>query len=303
MSNSAFLFRLDSSRDNDAFMMLRRASHGDRLYSGIAMKVGPGWIPDFIEVNVDNDTNIAFLTLVELEATEIVARASCRKYIPEGSASVAAVFSRYLDAVLAQCRATADPRLGTFQSLKNSISGATKIVVQTACALRTSSDFLEIFPLLNQHDCAVVQVVPEKTDREQPLLFEGNLPFSRDEADDLRRVVHVLHSVVTGKDHGGGKLKGWRYVQRKVLIDAVSLEPNRYPELSRLVSSNAKSGTRVDCDKIVGELSDLWIAARADATPNRVRQWVKTFHPIVVNFPGHESMQNVFGQARRVLGT
>jgi hypothetical protein len=84
MPTTAFLFRLDSARDNDAFMTLRGGRYGERIYSGVAMKAG-WWIPDYVEVDVVDDTEGIRLTLIELEATEIVARASCRKYLPEGS--------------------------------------------------------------------------------------------------------------------------------------------------------------------------------------------------------------------------
>jgi hypothetical protein len=122
MPDTTFLFRLDGSRENDAFLALRRASYAERLYSGTPMKLGPGWIPDFVEVAIDDGTKTLLLTLIELEATESVARASCRKYLPEPSREVLTRFQQYLGTILLECQATADPRLGAFQRLRTAAS-------------------------------------------------------------------------------------------------------------------------------------------------------------------------------------
>ena len=88
MGDTRFLFRLDGSRDNDQFMDLWRARYGNNVYSGTPMKLGPGWIPDFVELMTDETVKSMSLTLIELEATEGDARASCRKYLPESSAQI-----------------------------------------------------------------------------------------------------------------------------------------------------------------------------------------------------------------------
>jgi hypothetical protein len=78
------------AKDNDQFMKLRsEAIKPLCVYAGTPIKIGPGWIPDYIEVNVDPSLATCQLTLIELEATEINARASCRKYLPESSAEIA----------------------------------------------------------------------------------------------------------------------------------------------------------------------------------------------------------------------
>ena len=116
-----FLFRLDGSKDNDNFFTCRRQQESAIAYSGMAMAVGPGWIPDLIAVeSIDNGTDYS-VTLIELEASEIVARASCRKYLPESSTDIAQRFVAHLDSVLAQCKATADPRLEAFRSLREAL--------------------------------------------------------------------------------------------------------------------------------------------------------------------------------------
>jgi len=78
-----FLFRLDMAKENEQFLALRQGRGVDQVYSGTPMKVGPGWIPDFFELAIDRDANVLSLTLIELEATDIVARASCRNPHPK----------------------------------------------------------------------------------------------------------------------------------------------------------------------------------------------------------------------------
>ena len=130
-----FLFRLDGSKDNDSFFTCRREHENAIAYSGMAMAVGPGWIPDLIAVeSLDNGTDYS-VTLIELEASEIVALASCRKYLPESSADIVQRFVAYLDSVMAQCQATADPRLNAFRSLRVALGNQVTVVVRTAAAL------------------------------------------------------------------------------------------------------------------------------------------------------------------------
>ena len=104
-----YLFRLDGSKENDEFFLCRRGQGACVAYSGTAMSVGPGWIPDLIEV--EDDETCFTVTLIELEAVEISALASCRKYLPESSLDIIQKFTAYLETVNRQCLATADPRL------------------------------------------------------------------------------------------------------------------------------------------------------------------------------------------------
>ena len=78
-------------------------------------------------------------------------------------------------------------------------------------------------------------------------------------------------------------------------------ESARYPELSSLISPSDYSGAAINCEKILHELRDLWGAARSDASPERIREWIRDFHPIASALPQHEPMQEVFDQARSVL--
>jgi hypothetical protein len=153
------LFRLDMAKDNDEFLALRRTRHVDHVYSGTPMKVGPGWIPDFLEPLIDHDSDTCRLTLIELEATEIAARASWRKYLPEPSSEIMRAFLGYLDTVISQCRSTADPRLDAFDGLKEIVVSTSTVVVHTAGALRTSPDLLEDLPLIDQPERRALAVV------------------------------------------------------------------------------------------------------------------------------------------------
>ncbi|MCX5685320.1 MAG: hypothetical protein NT049_16815, partial [Planctomycetota bacterium] len=132
-----FIFRLDGSQENDGFFDERRSREDVVAYSGAAMLVGPGWIPDLVEVEVSDDGSRFTITLVELEAHEITARASCRKYLPEPSNEILQRFLEYLCGTTRQCKATADPRLVEFMKLQDALSKTTVVEVRTAGALRS----------------------------------------------------------------------------------------------------------------------------------------------------------------------
>jgi hypothetical protein len=301
MGETRFLFRLDGSRDNDQFMDLWRARYGNNVYSGTPMKLGPGWIPDFVELMTDETVKSMSLTLIELEATEGVARASCRKYLPESSAQIFESFVQYLDTILEQCRVTADPRLEAFQHLKEFIAPKSNVVVRTAGALRTSLDLFEAFPLRDQPDQSPVRLIAASPPPPSMPPFEGKKRLSRNEIDGLRRVVRILHAVMVGKDHDGGTLKTWRNLRRKPLDTVLKAEGDRFPELRRLVSFITQSGSAFDCEKIVNELAELWSTDGRDTAPQQVRLWIKEFHPIALSFPNHEPMRNVFERARMLV--
>jgi hypothetical protein len=46
------------AKDNDEFLILRRAGSVDHVYSGTPMKVGP-WFPDFVQVVIDSRSGVA----------------------------------------------------------------------------------------------------------------------------------------------------------------------------------------------------------------------------------------------------
>lgn len=296
-----FLFRLDSSRENDGFMALRRARNIDYVYSGAAMKVGPGWIPDFVEVSVDAPTGKCRLTLIELEATHAAASISSRKYLPESSASILEAFAVYLDSVLSQCRSTADPRIDGFQELKNLIVGTTSVTIYTAGALRTSPDFLEELPLIDQPAREAIPIRPA-LEATRAFLLEGERVLSREENNGLRRTIRILDAVIMGRDHSGGTLHSWRNLRTKPLDDAVFAQPDHYPELKKHLASKADAGLRINCDSIAKELSELWShSEHLRLRQEQVGQFIESFYTIAVSFEWHDQMRHVFEKARAIV--
>ncbi len=293
-----YLFRLDMAKDNDEFLALRQARQVDHVYSGTPMKVGPGWIPDFVEVVVDADSSTCQLTLIELEATEIPARASCRKYLPEPSSEVLRAFHEYLDTVISQCRSTADPRIGAFDQLRVLLTTSSRIAVHTAGALRTSADFLEDLPLIDQPERLTLPVTAS-AESPSSFSFRGERRLTRAESDGVRRAIRLLHAVVVGRDHSGGTMKSWRNLRQKPLDRVASKASARYPHLHKLLTSKTEFGLRVNCDKLAAELSLLWRGPGNESlTPERTAAIITSFVPVAVGFAEHEPMQNVFERAR-----
>jgi hypothetical protein len=221
--------------------------------------------------------------------------------LPENSVAVFEAFVRYLDTVLERCRSNTDPRLPALQALRATLAGQLDVVVRTAGALRTPGDLIEVFPLMDQAVGLPVKSLVTHAVRPRFFAFEGERRLGRDELDGLRRVVRTLHAVVVGKDHSSGTLKGFFNLNRKPLETALNGESTRFPALSRLISPSDYSGAAIDCEKILNELRDLWSPMRSDAYPERIREWIRDFHPIASALPQHEPMQDVFDQARRVL--
>ncbi len=294
-----YLFRLDMARDNDEFLELRRARQVDHAYSGTPMKVGPGWIPDFVEVSVDSASGTGRLTLIELEATEIAARASCRKYLPEKSAAVLQSFLKYLNTVISQCRATADPRLEPFEKLKSVFLSSSAISVHTGGALRTSADYVEDHPLIDQPERPTLPVA-EPTKPLSSFSFHGERRLTRAESDAVRRAIKCLHAVVVGRDHSGGTVKSW--FNQKPLERAVSKDKKQYPRLHEFLTSKTDFGLFAKCGEIAVELANLWrTAGTSRMSPQGVAAVIDYFAPVAASFAKHEPMQTVFEQAREAI--
>src|SRR6266705_68241 len=126
---TTYLFRIDMSKDNDAFFNARRVS-ASHVYSGIAFSVGSSsdWIPDLIEIVVAESGDLT-LRLIELEAKESEALISSRKYLPENSEKITSAFQEYIEKVIRDCRSRADSREDEFIRLKTILSKAEKIFV------------------------------------------------------------------------------------------------------------------------------------------------------------------------------
>lgn len=289
------------AKDNDAFLNLRRDQQVDHVYSGTPMKVGPGWIPDFVEVTFDRDSGIGRLTLIELEATEISARASCRKYLPEASSHIVRGFLGYLDTVISACHATADPRLEMLERLKGLMTASPTITVHTAGALRTSADLVEDLPLIDQPERPTLPVA-DSTKPSLSFSFQGERRLTRTASDGVRRAIRILHAVIVGRDHSGGTMKSWRNNRQNTLDGAVAKEHGRYPHLHKLLTSKTTFGLYVNCDKLAAELARLWHVAGTDPrTAEDTATIISTFVPVAITFAKHEQMQKVFEQAREVV--
>ena len=282
-------------------MVLRRKRNIDHVYSGTPMKVGPGWIPDFVEVSFDASEGSCDLTLIELEATEIAALASSRKYLPESSSSIIQAFATYLDSVLSQCRATADQRIEVFEKLRNFFTGHSAVTVRTAGALRTSSEFLEDLLLIDQpeHHVLIPRLTPETS---EPFLFLGSRLLSRAEKEGLRRTIRIFDAVAMGRDNSGGTLKSWRNIPTKPIDKAVLADPNRYPVLKGVLFSKADTGLRITCEDVAKELTELWSGSDFfKVSQSQIAEAINKFYPIASSLRQHDQMRRVFDQARTVL--
>ncbi|SRR5712691_796087 len=296
-----YLFRLDGSRENDEFFEMRRKEGIDVAYSGTPLKIGPGWIPDLVEVATDAKTHSATITLIELEASEIVAKASARKYLPESSAAIAEGFAGYLRTVIAQCRQTADSRTETFQRLMQFLADGSSLAVRTAAALRTASSFIEDLPLIDQP--SGITISPSSQTLARPaFLFDGERPLSRIEVNGVIRVIRLFDAVILDRDISSGTLRSWRNLRVKRLNHAVEEVHQSYPGLWRLLSEKADHGLRLDCDRICDELTKLWSSGKKyRIAPNDIAAAIASFYPLAIAFQEFEPMHRVFGEAQAVL--
>lgn len=299
-----FLFRLDGSKDNDNFFGCRRQHESTVAYSGMTMVVGPGWIPDLLEVELSDDGTPPILTLVELEATPSFALAQCRKYIPEPSVDIVQRFATYLDGVIAQCSASADPRIAPIRELRQILGTREPWIVRTAGALRSSSEFLEVHTLLDQPERISLShvVAANAGPARSGLALAGIQMLGREDTDGLRRAARILHEVVTAQDHSGATLKGWRNIRRKPLDIAVASEPERFRQLSQLLAKSTARGMRIDCDRLGEEVATLWSSsATYRLSSEAALDCIRRFVPVVMQFSTRESMRTVYESARSAL--
>lgn len=298
MTPKFFLFRFDGAEANAEFVDRWQQLHGGEVYSGTSITVGL-WTPDFLEVVLGDGHDGVRMTLIELEQTEKRARESCRQYLPESSAAVVSAFAKYLDAVLDECRRRTDKRLEAFRQLKSALQSTDGTVVRTAGALRNSRDLLEVFPLRDQRDQSPVFPDVPSTSHEPTFTFDGEQLLVRKDLDVLRRVVRILHAVLTGADHDGGTLDG--FSTRNPLKRAIEVESNEHLELSRLVTRNDKTGRRINCGQLTRDLAAVLVAAGQQVDATQVRHWIEQLHPVASRFAKQDRMQLVFEHARSVL--
>jgi len=226
-----YLFRLDGSRENDEFFSLYSSPSCRATYSGTPMKIGPGWIPDFLEVKVSNGGLDFKVILIELEATQTTALESARKYLPENPISAVEAFKTYLNAIIGQCRVTADPRIKDLKHLLGLVSAAPRIQIFTAAGLRDSKEFVEVLPLIHQAASSSLHPAASRIPTAERFEAKGQRVLSRREAEGLQRTVRILDAVVTGRDDSGGNFHSWQNVREKPLHQYAAEQSSTAPEL------------------------------------------------------------------------
>src|ERR1039458_461632 len=195
--HKTFLFRFDGARENDDFLN-HAVSQGHVVYSGIEMKLTRGWVPDFLEVSLDDNPVACSLTMFELESTETAARVSARKYLPEPSDDILEKVLQYLLRVLQRCRQTADPRGGEIKELYDALARTAHARIWTAAALRQPPRIVERLPLIDQGLFSARPATELRTCNQKSLL-RGELSLSAREHKTLSRSILVLDAVTDRK--------------------------------------------------------------------------------------------------------
>lgn len=296
-----YLFRLDGARDNDEFLQLSLSQGINLVYAGVEMKIGRGWVPDFLEVSGDFENRTCVVRLIELEATEISALVSTRKYLPEDSSRILKAFDLYLDRVVDRCRTTSDPRRDDFVRLKNLLLEAKSISVRTAGALRTSRQFIEDLLLMDQPQSEQITRI-QKHSTPQSFTFFGERSLSPRDRKSLFRTLLILDGVIRERDHSAARVGGWLAHRTQPLKIAVKDASNRYPLLAAFLSADKRSGGRTNCDGLAKELSALWSKARkVPLDPHLVSDMVVRYFPTARLLREHDPIQKAFESARAVI--
>lgn len=296
-----YLFRLDGAKDNDEFMQLSLSEGVEQVYSGVEMKVGPGWIPDFIEAVCNSTESACVVTLIELEATEAAALISARKYLPENSSDILRRLDLYIGRVVEQCQTTADPRRAAFADLKEFLSQARAITVYTAGALRTSRSFVENLPLIDQPQSGQV-VRPVRGTMDHSIDFQGERSLVPHDRKTLFRALLVLDGVVRERDHSGAALKNWLTHRTQPLKVSVRTAPGEYPVLDAFLRADTRRGGRVNCDGIARELSALWSKTRGvRLEAQHVSRLIERFFPVAASLRKADPVATAFAKAKSML--
>lgn len=305
-----YLFRIDQAKDNDAYFETTRKQGVNNVYAGVEIKIGQGWVPDLVRVSRQDSPEACILTLIELETSKPEALKSSRKYLPESSAHILEVFQNYLDRVIENCRATADPRRSTVEDLRVFLGKQPKIVVETACALRSGSEYLEKLPLLDQpregwHYSARTDRPPgKKSFQPLELNFEGNLSLTRYQSIALNRAVLILDAIVRKQDHSASVLGKRVNLYLKSWLKENSAYQDRFPSIYKVLSADKTIGLKLpkDWGVFFEELSQHWDgAANYTMTPEKARRWISGYYSTVCLLNGKDRMQQVFTKAKAVI--
>lgn len=296
----AFLFRFDGSRDNDRYIEFAR-ERGFLLFAGKELRLGPGWIPDYMRVVVEDEGRSCKLAIIGLEADPHTARISARKYLPESSRSVVDALVAYLERACIQCRATADPRLASITRLKDILHDCENIVVVTAGCQRGSFDTIEELLLIDQdHGPRPAQANAEKK-ASRCFVLTGDVTLSPVEHKNLSRTVLILDAVVRGWDKSGASFRAWRNSRAQPLRAALRADPGRFSELGVLMLGN-KVGVQVNVERVAAELASVWTSlSRKQYTPDSALRALQQYLPIASGLPSSIAVREAFEKARPFL--
>lgn len=294
-----FLFRFDGARENNEFLEHARLK-GYLVYAGLAMQLQHGWIPDFVEVSLDEETIKCTITIVELESTEVTALISARKYLPESSKDILLIFCQYLQRVLQKCRKTADPRVEDIQAVLDTLVRSTKIGIWSAGGLRQPPQLIEILPLFDQgrtsEDTSIDLHAEKKSDN-----LTGEVSLSPRDHKNVSRSILILDAVIRGWDKSDASLRAWRNLRSQPLRRQIQKHSVDFPALSALLLGQ-KYGVRVRIDDVTREVSVIWNEFQPKChTETTVLAALSRFLPIDRTLDPNESVRIAFEKARMIV--
>jgi len=300
---ATYLFQIDGAKDNDAAFVALRVSQC-HVYRGVDLKVGKiGWAPDLVHVTFDEDAGKYSLRLIELEATEPNALISCRKYLPESSESILSEFKDYLQRVIRECRSRADSREHEFEKLIQGLSRAKNITITTVGALRSDAKIVEELALFDQPKLCIPQQQNLQNQQSGNRPFKGELVLSADDAKAYSRCIMILDAKVRGFDCSDATLHSWRGQDRsQPLKYLLKKDQNRYPFLFLFIMGASNRGIKLDCEKILDELSCLWSAHLAKPPDReRVRNSLERYFPESKTIKSHDRMPVIFDHVTKLF--
>jgi hypothetical protein len=294
-----YIFRFDGARENDEFLEQARLN-GHFVYAGLKMQLQHGWIPDFVEVSIDDETSNHAITIIELESTESVALVSARKYLPESSKDVLSIFRKYLGRVLQRCRLNADPRLEGIKKVHDLLSTLIEISIWSAGGLRQPPQIVERLSLFDQGHATEITCVDEQQEKKLSSLT-GILALSPRDHKTLSRSILILDAVIRGWDKSDASLRAWRSIPTQPLRRQIQQYPDDFPTLTVLLLGE-KSGVQILMDDAAQELSVIWNQSQPGChTDTSVLAVLSRFFPVDRTLDPNESVRIAFDKARLIL--
>jgi hypothetical protein len=298
--STRYLFQIDGRKVNDRFFEAVRTSPS-LAYKGTDLEIGKGpWIPDLVQVDIEESPASCVLKLIELEDNMPDALAACRKYLPEDSADILSKFYKYLDRITEDCRSHADNREHNFVSLKEMLRGV-RIEVHTACALRSSIDIIEELSLIGQPRLSQPPEVQQNSGqdgrKENEPRFQGLRGLSGKDVKALGRCVMVLDAVIRCKVHSGATFKSWQ-----VRAPLKSHPPTKdSPILKKLVIERRNSGMELDFENLIKDLVAIWQERYPNLQQDDARLLIRNYFQVASQINRYERMETIFAAARKHL--